>query len=56
MDAAIGNLVAANIAFVGSHFAMSHALRALHSEAVDGDDRLAVQDESVGLQCAAKAR
>jgi uncharacterized membrane protein len=28
MDAAIGNLVAANVAFVGSHFAMSHALRA----------------------------
>jgi len=34
MDAAIGNLVAANIAFVGSHFAMSHALRAPMVEAL----------------------
>jgi uncharacterized membrane protein len=28
MDAAIWNLVAANVAFVGTHFAMSHPLRA----------------------------
>jgi uncharacterized membrane protein len=28
MDAALWNLVAANVAFVGSHFAMSHPLRA----------------------------
>lgn len=34
MDAAIGNLVAANVAFVGSHFAMSHALRAPMVEAL----------------------